>query len=143
MRHTGSVLEFEKRNDNENILFRGKVRRKMNDLNNVVFSGNLTRNPNFLLRGNEEGDYIVGFTVAINQRYKEKKYANFVSCVIFTNKEYKDFLEKHLRKGKHVLIHGYLNNRMISSKCTLQVVVNRLCIDNIDLEIEQKTEEMK
>ena len=105
----------------------------MNDLNEVIFSGNLTSNPQFVLRSNRENEYVVSFTVAINQRYKEKKYANFVSCVIFTNKEYKDFLEKHLRKGKHVLVHGYLNNRMISSKCTLQVVVNRLLIDNIDL----------
>lgn len=114
----------------------------MNDLNEVIFSGNLTLNPRFVLRSNRENEYVVSFTVAINQRYKEKQYANFVSCVIFANKEYKDFLETHLRKGKHVLAHGYFNNRRVSAKCTLQIVVKRLCIDNIDLQIEKDTGEL-
>ena len=79
-------------------------------INNVTISGNLTRDPQ--LRGTTSGFSVLNFSVAVNDRRKNKEgewesYPNFVDCVVIGKRA--DALSKILEKGMKVCVTGKLH----------------------------------
>lgn len=79
-------------------------------INNVTISGNLTRDPQ--LRGTTSGFSVLNFSVAVNDRRKNKdgeweSYPNFVDCVVIGKRA--DALSKILEKGMKVCVTGKLH----------------------------------
>lgn len=79
-------------------------------INNVTISGNLTRDPQ--LRGTTSGFSVLNFSVAVNDRRKNKEgewesYPNFIDCVVIGKRA--DALNKILEKGMKVCVTGKLH----------------------------------
>ena len=79
-------------------------------INRVIISGNLTREPE--LRSTASGMPVLGFGVAVNERYKNQQTGewddrpNYVDCTMFGNRA--ESVNKYLAKGSKVSIEGKL-----------------------------------
>lgn len=79
-------------------------------INSVSISGNITRDA--MLTETVNGSYILKFSVAVNDRKKNKDgqwddYASFIDCVMFGKRA--ESLSKYVHKGTKVAIQGKLN----------------------------------
>lgn len=72
--------------------------------NKVVLMGNLTRDPE--MKVTKDGLGIANFTLAINNKMKEKEDVSFIDCVSFGKQA--DFVGKFLTKGIQILVEGRL-----------------------------------
>lgn len=79
-------------------------------INKVVFSGNLTRDCE--LRRTQSGVAVANYTIAVNEKYKDKQSgeivdkAIFVDCHLWGNRA--EALEQYLSKGSKVVVAGKL-----------------------------------
>lgn len=76
----------------------------MASFNKVILMGNLTRDPES--RVTPTGTTIVKFSLAINERYKDKETAVFVECDAFQKTA--EFVSKYFSKGDPILVEGKL-----------------------------------
>lgn len=74
-------------------------------MNRVVITGNLTRDPE--LRQTQNGTTICEFSVAINERSKDKDKAVFITCKAFNRSA--ETIDKYFSKGKPILVEGKLD----------------------------------
>ena len=100
-------------------------------INKVTISGNLTRDME--LRSTASGLAIGGFSVAVNDRRKNKTgewedYPNFIDCTLFGSRAEK--LQPYLVKGTKVAISGKLSwsqwERDGQKRSKIEVIVDEL-----------------
>ena len=87
-------------------------------INKVFVSGNIGRDPE--LRATASGTQILSFSVAVNDRQKDKHtgewsdYTNWIDCLVFGARA--EPLSRFLSKGAKVAIEGKLRYRSWESK---------------------------
>ncbi len=101
-------------------------------INRVNLTGNLTRSPE--LRSTAGGTAVLGFGVAVSERYKNQQTgewedrANFIDCTMFGNRA--DAVSKYLSKGTKVAIEGRLRwsqwERDGQKRSKLEVIVDEI-----------------
>ena len=72
----------------------------------ITVTGNVGR---IDVRDMPDGNKVVNFGVASNQKRKEKETTTWVNCVAFS--QLAGMLEQHLRQGAKVLVIGDMKNR--------------------------------
>ncbi len=73
----------------------------MSDINNATVCGRLVRDPEIRSNGNSWAT----FTVAANNRWKEREEVAFIPCIVFG--PVADWCKEH-RKGEQVIVSGRL-----------------------------------
>lgn len=101
-------------------------------INRVCISGNLTRDAE--LRATSGGTQVLGFTVAVNDRWRNPQTdawedrPNFVDCIMFGNRA--EALSRYLSRGSKVSVEGRLRysswERDGQRRSKLEVVVDDL-----------------
>lgn len=84
----------------------------MPSLNKCSFIGNLTKDPE--IRSIPSGDQVANFTIAVNERYKNKNgqdqdKTQFINCVVW--KGLVSVVERFLKKGNSVYVEGKHSSR--------------------------------
>ena len=74
-------------------------------MNLVVVRGRLTRDPS--LKESSGGTAICSFSLAINEKYKDKEKVHFFDVTAFGSLA--ENIKKYLEKGSEILIEGKLN----------------------------------
>lgn len=74
----------------------------MSDLNKVIIQGRLTADP--VTRITSGGTKTVSYSLANNQRYKDKEDVSFLRCICFGGNA--DFAEKYLKKGIKIIVEA-------------------------------------
>lgn len=82
-------------------------------MNKIILKGRLTKNPEIRYTSGEESICIARFTLAVDDRERSKddngNYpANFIPCICMGKTA--EIVEKHLLKGKEVLVCGKLQS---------------------------------
>lgn len=75
-------------------------------MNKVILCGNITND--LELRQTTSGKNVLGFTVALNEGYGEKKTTEFVDCTAWENTA--EIVAKYCHKGSKLLIEGKLRS---------------------------------
>lgn len=101
-------------------------------INHVVISGNLTRNAD--LRQTSSGLEVLGFGVAVNERFKNPQTgewetrANFVDCTMFGKRA--KVIASYLAKGTKVAVQGKLRwsqwERDGQKRSKLEIIVDEI-----------------
>jgi single-strand DNA-binding protein len=76
-------------------------------MNSVAIVGNVTIDVE--LRTTDSGTSVVSFTVAVNEKYKEKENVYWIDCVAWSG--IAETISKHFHKGDRVGIEGKLTTR--------------------------------
>jgi len=69
-------------------------------INKTIFSGNLTKDPD--VRYTPDGKAVVKFSIAVNEKYKDKESVEFVNCVAFDKSG--EVIAKHFGKGSKIFV---------------------------------------
>jgi single-strand DNA-binding protein len=81
-------------------------------INKVILVGRITRDPE--LRHTSTGTSFVGFTLAVNRRFKSQsgeREADFINCMAWTVQA--DFIGKYVKKGALLGVEGTLQSRKV------------------------------
>ncbi len=111
-------------------------------INTVTISGNLTRDPQ--LRGTTSGHSVLNFSVAVNDRRKNKEgewesYPNFIDCVVIGKRA--DALNKILEKGMKVCVTGKLHYSSWEDKDTKKTRSKvGVTADEVEIMVKPKAE---
>lgn len=75
-------------------------------MNKVILMGRLTKDPDVRYTQGNEPMAVARYTLAVDRRFKSdgEQGADFIRCVAF--KKNGEFAEKHLNKGKKIIIEG-------------------------------------
>lgn len=84
----------------------------MASYNKVILMGNITRDPE--LRQTQGGTSVVKFTVAINDKIKDKDTTSFIDCTAFGKTA--ENIAKYFHKGSPILIEGRLRQESWTDK---------------------------
>jgi single-strand DNA-binding protein len=76
-------------------------------MNSVAIVGNVTNDVE--LRTTDSGTSVVSFTVAVNEKYKEKENTYWIDCVAWSG--IAETISKYFHKGDRVGIEGKLTTR--------------------------------
>lgn len=84
----------------------------MASFNKVILIGNITADPE--LKQTQQGTSVCSFTIAISRRFsrssdQEQPTADFINIVAW--RERAEFVAKHFKKGKPILVCGQLQSR--------------------------------
>lgn len=74
----------------------------MTDHNHFSFIGRLVRDSE--IKYTRNGTPVVEFSIAVNEKFKEKEHVNFFEVMLWGNLG--TVLEKYLTKGKQILVSG-------------------------------------
>jgi len=80
----------------------------------VVVGGGLGRDPE--IRSTQGGKRVASFSVAVEEGYGERQSTAWYDCIAW--EPLADFVEKHLKKGKQVIVSGSLQTRSWDDKST-------------------------
>ena len=75
-------------------------------MNKVILCGNITND--LELRQTTSGKNVLGFTVALNEGYGEKKTTEFVDCTAWENTA--EVVAKYCHKGSKLLVEGKIRS---------------------------------
>lgn len=78
----------------------------MPNYNRVILMGHLTRDPE--LRTTQSGLSIVKFSIAVNERYKDKEKTHFFDCTAFG--KLAEIIDQYMEKGRPIHVEGSLNH---------------------------------
>lgn len=92
-------------------------------VNKCIFIGRLVRDPE--ARNTRNGDSVVNFSIACNEKFKDRESVEYVNIVAFG--KLGDICAKYLKKGSMVYVEG----RMQTSKYTDKSGVERYRTDII------------
>ena len=109
-------------------------------INWVVLVGRLTKDPE--LRKTESGTSVASFTLALDNRLKDKdgnKTTSFINCVVW--KEQAENCVRYIHKGSLVGIEGRLNQRSYLNKEGKNVQVIEVICDSVQFLEPKKQEE--
>lgn len=75
-------------------------------MNKVILMGRLTKDPDVRYTQGNEPMAVAKYTLAVDRRFKSdgEQGADFIRCVAF--KKNGEFAEKHLTKGKKIVVEG-------------------------------------
>ncbi|MBN7755451.1 single-stranded DNA-binding protein [Nitratireductor aquimarinus] len=90
----------------------------------IVIAGRLTRDAE--LRRTQAGDAVLGFSVAVDDGYGERKKTLFFDCSLFGKRG--QSLEDHMRKGSQVTVSGDFSTREHDGKSYMQIRVSDLTL---------------
>lgn len=76
-------------------------------MNSVAIVGNVTNDVE--LRTTDSGTSVVSFTVAVNEKYKEKENTYWIDCVAWNG--IAETISRHFHKGDRVGVEGKLTTR--------------------------------
>jgi len=93
-------------------------------MKNIVIAGRLTRDAE--LRRTQNGEPVLGFSVAVDDGYGQNKRALFFDCSLFGKRG--ESLGNHLGKGTSVTVSGDFSTREHNGKTYLTVRVNELTL---------------
>lgn len=111
-------------------------------INRVNLSGNLGNDPE--LRATSNGNQILTFTVAVNDRKKDQStgewvdYPNWVSCVVFGNRA--ESLSRFLTRGMKVAIEGKLRYQQWQDKNGQRRSKLAVVVDEIEFMSQSKAQ---
>lgn len=83
-------------------------------LNKAILMGRLTADPE--LRTTQSGTSVCSFCIAINRQYSKDKeaQADFIDIVAW--RQTAEFIVKYFRKGRMIIIDGFIQTRMFEDK---------------------------
>jgi len=81
-------------------------------MNSVAIVGNLTADPE--LRHTDSGAAVCSFTVAVNEKYKDKQETYWIDCVAWNKTA--ELLVQYFRKGNRIGVEGKLTTRTWEGK---------------------------
>lgn len=93
-------------------------------MKNIVIAGRLTRDAE--LRRTQNGEPVLGFSVAVDDGYGQNKRALFFDCNLWGKRG--ESLGNHLGKGTSVTVSGDFSTREHNGKTYLTVRVNELTL---------------
>jgi single-strand DNA-binding protein len=97
--------------------------------NKVFIIGNLTRDPE--LRYTPAGIPIARFTVAVNQRSKEKEEVDFIPVIAW--RRLAEICGEFLKKGRSVAVEGRLQVRTFAGRDGQSRTVAEVVADNMQM----------
>jgi len=97
--------------------------------NKVFIIGNLTRDPE--LRYTPAGIPIARFTVAVNQRSKEKEEVDFIPVIAW--RRLAEICGEFLKKGRSVAVEGRLQIRTFTGRDGQSRTVAEVVADNMQM----------
>lgn len=99
-------------------------------LNKIVLMGRLTRDPELRRTGNNIS--VASFTIACDRDRAvqgAEKETDFFDCVAWRSTG--DFVAKHFRKGRMIIVSGRLENRKWTDKEGNKRVSNEIVVDDV------------
>ena len=105
-------------------------------MNQVSLIGRLTRDPE--LRRTQNGNPVVSFTLAVDNRHKEDG-AEFIACVAWNRTA--EIIKQYVKKGHRVAVTGRLATRTYESKGVKHYVTEVIAADVEFLEKKESKEE--
>lgn len=105
-------------------------------INRLVLVGRLTKDPE--LRSTPSGTYVTSFTLAVDNRDKEKT-TSFFPCISFNSQA--ENVNRYCKKGSLVAIEGRLRQRTYENKDNKQVQVIEVLCDLVQFLDSKKQEE--
>ncbi len=96
------------------------------NFNKTIIAGNLTKKPEKMVT--ESGTTIVNFSVATNEKYKDKETTEFHNVVAFGKTA--ELIHQYLDKGSNALFEGRLQTRSYekdgNKKYITEIIVNNV-----------------
>jgi len=93
-------------------------------MKNITIAGRLTRDAEF--RRTPNGEPVLGFSVAVDDGYGERKSTLFFDCSLWGKRG--EALTPHLKKGGSVTVSGDFGKRELEGKTYLTVRANEITL---------------
>lgn len=94
-------------------------------INLATIQGNLTKDPE--LTTTPSGVEVAKFSIAWNEKYKDKEKVEFYNCVAW--RQTGVFISKHFKKGNPILVEGHFETRTYDDKDGIKRYSTELIVD--------------
>lgn len=94
-------------------------------LNKTILQGRFTKNPT--LKYSQNNIAVCSFTLACNEKYKDKESTLFLNCIAY--RQTAEFIVKYFVQGDQILLEGKLNSRNYEDNQGVKRYVTELIAD--------------
>lgn len=108
-------------------------------MNKVILMGRLTKDPDVKMAKDLA---VANFSIAVDRKYKsraEEAGVDFFNCVCFGKSA--EFVEKHLGKGKKILLTGHLQNDTYTNHEGRKITNTKVYVEEVEFAESKKNEE--